>query len=66
MGLEPTTLCLEGRCSSQLSYTRLLDCSCILLKNFHLSKLFLKKIENHKRFSIFFVNYKLLLYFLSA
>jgi hypothetical protein len=22
MGLEPTTLCLEGRCSSQLSYTR--------------------------------------------
>gem|GEM_PF-2996412 len=22
MGLEPITLCLEGRCSSQLSYTR--------------------------------------------
>ena len=25
MGLEPTTLCLEGRCSSQLSYTRLIS-----------------------------------------
>ena len=29
MGVEPTTLCLEGRCSSQLSYTRKVISACV-------------------------------------